>query len=173
MLEGIFNHGNSFSIGRQVRQYVWIHPEVVLLLHGVDATYETMYRKASATIFKNLLFRPMMPKKLNMLFSSAFDVEGQGPARSLDPASCLFRGRRVRSWGRLSNVTEHNNIGARLTDFLLISCRRSPRQSLVTQRQAASAWANRRSKASDLTTTAAKIFPGASSVPVVILLIKT
>lgn len=114
--EGIFDHENTFSLGASSRSTYEYLIKMYTLLGGTDDRFENMYRNATDAIVKRLLFRPMTPKKLDIVFSGTFRV---GNNIQLEPEiqqEACSAGGFFALGGRIFNVTDHMNLGARLTN---------------------------------------------------------
>ncbi|KAK5090208.1 hypothetical protein LTR05_000378 [Lithohypha guttulata] len=111
-----FNHDNVFSLGVSSGVTYENIVKMYALLGGTDSRYEEMYRSASEAIVRTLLFRPMTPRKLDVVFPGTFRVANKEP---LDPEIqhlACFAGGMFALVGKIFNVTEHVNLGARLTN---------------------------------------------------------
>ena len=74
-----------FTIGAEADSLYEYLPKMYLLLEGKDKAYQTMWLRAATTIQQNLLFKPITPKNIDVLFSGAMT------ARSPDTADRTFR----------------------------------------------------------------------------------
>ena len=113
--DGLMIHDNVFSLGAESDSMYEYILKMHAMLGGLDAKYETMYRNASETIIEKLLFRPMTPKKLDILFPGVYRVGDKTPLDARIEHLACFAGGMFAMGGRLFNITEHVNIGARLT----------------------------------------------------------
>ena len=113
--EETFNHDNVFGLGPDSRSAYESLLKMFALVGGVDDRYETMYRNASDVIIRRLLFRPMTPKKLDVLFPSTFRIGDRDQMDSEIQHSTCYVGGMLALGGRLFDNLEHMNLGARLT----------------------------------------------------------
>ncbi|RSL67513.1 hypothetical protein CEP54_003214 [Fusarium duplospermum] len=106
---------NTFSLGALADSLYEYLPKMHALLGGLDTNYESMYRIASDTVIKHLLYRPMLPEKDDILFSG--DVHVNDDRVELVTESqhlTCFAGGMFALAGKLLNIEEHVNIGERL-----------------------------------------------------------
>ncbi|KAF7537367.1 hypothetical protein G7Z17_g12863 [Cylindrodendrum hubeiense] len=107
---------DSFSLGANGDSlYEYLVKEFVLL-RGREPVYEEMYTKAVDAIIKNLLFRPMLPKKDNVLMVGKIDVVGGGIVNlqpHLEHLSC-FAGGMIAMGGKVFERDDHVVIGDKL-----------------------------------------------------------
>ncbi|RSL93441.1 hypothetical protein CDV31_014711 [Fusarium ambrosium] len=106
---------NTFSLGALADSLYEYLPKMHALLGGLDANYESMYRIASDTVIKHLLYRPMLPEKDDILFSG--DVHVNDDRVELVTESqhlTCFAGGMFSLAGKLLSIEEHVNIGERL-----------------------------------------------------------
>lgn len=106
---------NTFSLGALADSLYEYLPKMHALLGGLDTNYESMYRIASDTVIKHLLYRPMLPEKDDILFSG--DVHVNDDKTELVTESqhlTCFAGGMFALAGKLLNIEEHVNIGERL-----------------------------------------------------------
>ncbi|KAI8719024.1 Alpha-1,2-Mannosidase [Fusarium sp. LHS14.1] len=106
---------NTFSLGALADSLYEYLPKMHALLGGLDENYESMYRIASDTVIKHLLYRPMLPEKDDILFSG--DVHVNDDRVELVTESqhlTCFAGGMFALAGKLLNIEEHVNIGERL-----------------------------------------------------------
>ncbi|OIW24902.1 glycoside hydrolase family 47 protein [Coniochaeta ligniaria NRRL 30616] len=107
---------NSFSLGALADSLYEYLPKMFILLGGLEPSYESMYRKAMDTVVDNILFRPMLPGKEDILFPGTAFVRNEGV--SLVPEgqhlSC-FVGGMFAVGGRTFGIDEHVKIGERIT----------------------------------------------------------
>lgn len=108
-------HEHTFTLGGlsdSMYEYVL---KMNLLLGGTEPKYEQLYRTAANTIAEKLLFRPMTPKNLDILFTGTYRVGDDEP---LDPEGqhlACFAGGMFAMGGRMFDIPEHVEIGAKLT----------------------------------------------------------
>ncbi|KAF7564008.1 hypothetical protein G7046_g90 [Stylonectria norvegica] len=109
---------NSFTLGALADSLYEYLPKMYAILGGLDTTYEKLYRGAADTIIKHLLFRPMLPDGLNILFAGDVRVNWEQQGRlDFNPESqhlTCFVGGMFGIGGKLFEIKEHVAIGARL-----------------------------------------------------------
>jgi mannosyl-oligosaccharide alpha-1,2-mannosidase len=107
---------SAFSLGALADSLYEYLPKMAILLGGLEPSYESMYRKAMDTVVENILFRPMLPDKQDILFSGTAFVRNEGV--SLIPEgrhlSC-FVGAMFAVGGRTFGIDEHVRTGERIT----------------------------------------------------------
>lgn len=107
---------SSFSLGALADSLYEYLPKMHILLGGLEPSYEDMYRKAMDTVVNNILFRPMLPGKEDILFPGTTFVRNGGV--TLYPEgqhlSC-FVGGMFAVGGRIFGIDEHVKIGERIT----------------------------------------------------------
>ncbi|KAK7397997.1 hypothetical protein QQX98_012625 [Neonectria punicea] len=105
---------NTFSLGALADSLYEYLPKMHALLGGLDPTFERMYRTSMDVVAKNLLFRPMLADKVDVLFAGDIhfneNVEFVTESQHL---SC-FVGGMFALGGRLIDNKEHVNLGERL-----------------------------------------------------------
>ncbi|KAF4119582.1 mannosyl-oligosaccharide alpha-1,2-mannosidase [Geosmithia morbida] len=107
-----------YTIGAAADSLYEYLPKMHALLGGVDGTYEKLYRGAMDAVTNNLLFRPMLPDKADVLFSGDAIVDDKMPpkvdrkARSQHLA--CFAGGMFGLGGKLFSIDSHVDIGERL-----------------------------------------------------------
>lgn len=114
--EGTLNHDNVFGLGPDSRGSYEHLLKMYALLGGVDDRYQEMYVNASIPIISKLLFRPMTPRKLDVIFPGTFRI---GDKEMLDAEiqhSACYAGGMIALGGRLFEDMEHMKLGARLTN---------------------------------------------------------
>lgn len=110
-----FTHDHTFSLGAMSDSMYEYILKMYILLGGAEPKYEKMYRNATDTIIKNLLFRPMTPKNLDILFAGTYRA---GDFKQLDTETqhlACFAGGMFALGGRVFGIPEHVEIGAKLT----------------------------------------------------------
>lgn len=110
-----FTYDNTFTLGAlsdSMHEYI---PKMFALLAGTEPMYEDMYRTMAETIKKHLLFRPMNPENLDILFSGTVTVHDSIYLNPEGQHLACFAGGMFALGGRLFNLPEHVDIGARLT----------------------------------------------------------
>lgn len=86
-----------------------------ILLGATEPKYEQLYRTAAGAIIENLVFRPMTPENLDILFTGTYRA---GRITPLDPEGqhlACFAGGMFAMGGKLFGIPEHVDVGARLT----------------------------------------------------------
>lgn len=108
----------TFSLGALADSLYEYLPKMSALLGGIDPSYEAMYRRATEVIIENLLFRPMLPGKEDILFAGdvhiLWDKDDQ---KELTPESqhlTCFVGGMFALGGKIYGIEEHVSIGERL-----------------------------------------------------------
>lgn len=114
--EGIFYHENTFSLSRNSRSSYDYLLKMYAILGNADDRYEEVYRNATKTMINRLLFRPMTPKKLDIVFPGTFRVGDKIQLDSEIRQEACFAGGMFALGGRIFNITEHVNLGARLVN---------------------------------------------------------
>lgn len=113
---GIFNHDNTFTLGAlsdSMYEYVL---KMHLLLGATEPKYEQLYLAAANVIIKHLVFRPMTPKNLDILFTGTYRVGDTVPLETEGQHLACFAGGMLALGGRVFGMPEHVDIGARLTN---------------------------------------------------------
>lgn len=113
--EGIFTEDGTFTLGALSDSMYEYLLKMYILLGATEPNYEQLYRAAADTIIDNLIFRPMTPDNEDILFTGtyhderyvALDTEGQHLA--------CFAGGMFAMGGKLFNIPDHIEIGAKLT----------------------------------------------------------
>lgn len=111
----VFTRDNTFTLGAQSDSMFEYVLKMHLLLGGTEPKYEQMYRLASDTIIKHLLFRPMTPNNLDILFSGTYRVGDRTPLETETQHLSCFAGGMFALGGKVFGIPEHVEIGARLT----------------------------------------------------------
>ncbi|KAK5069414.1 hypothetical protein LTR51_008664 [Lithohypha guttulata] len=113
---GVFNHDNTFTLGAlsdSMYEYVL---KMHILLGATEPKYEQLYRATADTIIKNLLFRPMTPNNLDILFAGTYRVGKDVPLEPEGQHLACFAGGMFAMGGKIFGIPEHVSIGARLTE---------------------------------------------------------
>ena len=107
---------SSFSLGALADSLYEYLPKMHILLGGLEPSYESMYRKAMDTVVDNILFRPMLPGKEDILFPGTAFVRNEGVVLIPEGQhlSC-FVGAMFAVGGRTLGIGEHVKIGERIT----------------------------------------------------------
>ena len=107
---------SAFSLGALADSLYEYLPKMYIILGGLEPSYESMYRKAMDVVVENILFRPMLPDKKDILFPGTAFVRNEGV--SLVPEgqhlSC-FVGAMFVVGGKTFGIDEHVRIGDRIT----------------------------------------------------------
>lgn len=116
MRDLVFNQERTFTIGALADSLYEYLPKMYAMLGGLEPVYEKLYKGSMETIKENILFRPMLPDKADVLFSGTARVNHDGQI-SLNPEgqhlSC-FAGGMFALGGRLFGLEDHVEIGAKL-----------------------------------------------------------
>ncbi|CAJ0549800.1 Ff.00g034130.m01.CDS01 [Fusarium sp. VM40] len=108
-------HDNTFSLGALADSLYEYLPKMHALLGGVDENYQVMYRTAMDVVIKNLLYRPMLPEKNDILFSGDVRVNDNKIELSTESQHLTcFTGGMFALGGKLLEIEEYVNIGERL-----------------------------------------------------------
>lgn len=113
---GVFNHSDTFTLGAlsdSMYEYVL---KMHLLLGATEPKYEQLYLTAADTIIKHLVFRPMTPNNLDILFTGTYRARDFVPLESEGQHLACFAGGMFALGGRVFGIPEHVGIGARLTN---------------------------------------------------------
>jgi mannosyl-oligosaccharide alpha-1,2-mannosidase len=108
---------NAFTLGALADSLYEYLLKTSILLAGLEESdsYEKMYRRAMEVVIKHVLFRPMLPEKIDILFSGTTFVHDDGI--QLVPEgqhlSC-FVGGMLALGGKTFNIDEHVHIGERI-----------------------------------------------------------
>lgn len=105
---------SQFTLGAAADSLYEYLPKMYALLGGADPSYEQMYKTAMETVIDKLLFRPMTPENLDILFTGEYN--SYRPSQ-LDPESqhlTCFVGGMFGLGGRLFDIEEHVKIGEKL-----------------------------------------------------------
>ncbi|KAL4722189.1 hypothetical protein ACLX1H_010965 [Fusarium chlamydosporum] len=105
---------NTFSLGALADSLYEYLPKMHALLGGVDENYPTMYRTAMDIVVTNLLYRPMLPGKDDVLFSGDVRVTNKIELSTESQHLTCFTGGMFALGGKLLNIEEHVKIGERL-----------------------------------------------------------
>ncbi|KAF4452709.1 hypothetical protein F53441_4516 [Fusarium austroafricanum] len=105
---------NTFSLGALADSLYEYLPKMHILLGGVDKNYESMYRTAMDVVIKNLLYRPMLPEKNDILFSGDVHVNDKAELSTESQHLTCFAGGMFALGGKVLNIPEHVGIGERL-----------------------------------------------------------
>ncbi|KAK5945778.1 hypothetical protein PMZ80_002986 [Knufia obscura] len=114
---GIFhNHDNTFTLGAlsdSMYEYVL---KMHLLLAATEPKYEQLYRATADTIVENLVFRPVIPDNLDILFTGTYHAEDPAWLETEGQHLACFVGGMLALGGRVLDIPGHVDIGARLTN---------------------------------------------------------
>ncbi|KAH7156670.1 glycoside hydrolase [Dactylonectria macrodidyma] len=108
---------STFSIGADSGSIYEYLLKQFVLLRGQAPVYEKMYTDALDAILDNLLFRPMLPKKEDVLMIGKAEVANDGVISlrpHLEHQSC-FAGGMIAMGGKLFKRDEHVVLGDKLT----------------------------------------------------------
>ncbi|KAI5459307.1 glycoside hydrolase [Mariannaea sp. PMI_226] len=105
---------NTFSLGALADSLYEYLPKMHALLGGLDPTFETMYRTSMDVVAKNLLFRPMLADKADVLFAGDLHFKEKVELVTESQHLSCFVGGMFALGGRLIDNEEHVNLGERL-----------------------------------------------------------
>lgn len=113
---GDLSSETTFTIGALADSLYEYLPKNYIITGGLEASYETMYRKAMDTITQHTLFRPMLPDNEDILFAGTTYVRSGRPDLDAEGQhlSC-FAGGMYLLGGKTFGIEEHLKIGERLT----------------------------------------------------------
>lgn len=117
MRDGDFTTEHEFTLGGLADSLYEYFPKMYALLGGREPVYEKLYRDATSTIVKHLLFRPMLPDQADILVSGTAKVEADDQIVLTGEGQHLtcFIGGMFALGGRLFEIKDHVDMGARLT----------------------------------------------------------
>ena len=106
----------TFTVGALADSLYEYLPKMHALLGGLEPVYAQMAKFSLETISKNLLFRPMVPDKADVLFSGNVHVMNDEPhlIPEMQHLTCFIGGMFALS-GRLFGMEEYVTTGAKLT----------------------------------------------------------
>lgn len=105
---------NTFSLGALADSLYEYLPKMHALLGGLDPTYEMLYRTSMDVVAKNLLFRPMLADKADVLFAGDIHFNEHVEFVTESQHLSCFVGGMFALGGRLTDNNEHVNLGERL-----------------------------------------------------------
>ncbi|KAJ2893119.1 glycosyl hydrolase family 47 [Zalerion maritima] len=107
---------SHFTIGAEADSLYEYLPKMYILLNGTDKQYETMWLRAAMTIEQNLLFKPMIPKPIDILFSGSLSIKGHLEPKMRSETGHLdcFAGGMFALGGRLFDIQRHVDVGTKL-----------------------------------------------------------
>jgi mannosyl-oligosaccharide alpha-1,2-mannosidase len=106
---------SSYCIGALADSLYEYLLKTSILLGGREPSYESMYRKAMDTIIDNVLFRPMLPNKENILFPG--NTWARGRTLEIEPVGqhlACFAGGMFALGGKYFGIEKHVDIGERI-----------------------------------------------------------
>lgn len=110
-----FSTESSFTLGALADSLYEYLPKMHALLGGLDPVYERLYRGAMDAVSKNLLFRPMLPSREDVLFSGTLWIEADGPRLDAEGQHLTcFVGGMFGLGGKLFGIKEHVDLGEKL-----------------------------------------------------------
>lgn len=112
---GIFNDDVSFTLGALSDSMYEYILKMYILLGATEPKYEELYLKAADAIIENLIFRPMTPDNLDILFTGTYRAGRNTPLDTEGQHLACFAGGMFAMGGQLFTIPEHIEIGARLT----------------------------------------------------------
>lgn len=106
----------SYTIGALADSLYEYLPKMYLILGGLEPLYEKLYRSAMDTVNSSILFRPMTPDQVDVLFSGSAYATGDifNLASEGQHLSC-FAGGMFGQGGKLFDIPEHVAIGEKIT----------------------------------------------------------
>jgi mannosyl-oligosaccharide alpha-1,2-mannosidase len=119
MRDESFNDENGFTLGALADSLYEYLPKMHALLGSLDPVYEKISRYALDTIKRNVLFRPMLPGKEDILFSGDVFMQGSGNETRVklhaegQHLGCFVGGMFALS-GRLFGIEEYVDIGVKV-----------------------------------------------------------
>lgn len=116
VLSGVFTHDNTFTLGAQSDSVYEYLLKMHILLGGSEPKYQEMYLRAANTTRDNLLFRPMTPKNLDILFPGTYRVGNDPPLSTEGQHLSCFTGGMYALGGKVFGLPEHVELGAKLTN---------------------------------------------------------
>lgn len=105
---------NTFSLGALADSLYEYLPKMFAMMGGLDTTYETMYRVSAEQVISNLLYRPMIPDKTEILFSGDVHVNDKLDFSSESQHLTCFIGGMFGLGGRLFDIPVHVELGEQL-----------------------------------------------------------
>lgn len=110
------NTDQSYTISALADSLYEYLPKMYLLLGGLEPVYEKLYRGAMDTINSSLLYRPMTPDQVDVLFSGSAYAPGDifNLASESQHLGC-FAGGMFAGGGKLFDIPEHVTIGEKIT----------------------------------------------------------
>lgn len=110
-----FTTETMFTLGALADSLYEYLPKMHALLGGQDPVYERLYRGAMEAVTKNLLFRPMLPGREDILFSGTLWIDADGPRLDAEGQHLTcFVGGMFGLGGKLFGIKEHLNLAERL-----------------------------------------------------------
>ncbi|KAJ1325958.1 mannosyl-oligosaccharide alpha-1,2-mannosidase [Microdochium nivale] len=110
-----FSSERMFTLGASADSLYEYLPKMHALLGGLDPVYERLYRGAMDAVIKNLLFRPMLPSREDILFSGTLWIDADGPRLDAEGQHLTcFAGGMFGLGGKLFGIKEHLDLGERL-----------------------------------------------------------
>ncbi|KAK2610992.1 hypothetical protein N8I77_004375 [Diaporthe amygdali] len=87
-----------------------------ILAGGLERSYELMHRKAIDTATKHIIFRPMLPDQVDVLFAGDATVAGNGHVQHNPESQRLscFAGGMYILGGKIFDIKDHVEIGMRI-----------------------------------------------------------
>lgn len=111
--------GDGFSLGAMADSVYEYLPKEHMLLGGLLSEYSTMYEKVVQTAKKNLFFRPLNPRNLDILMSGVAKVGDENSSPTLEPQGqhlVCFVGGMLAIGAKLFDQPEDLVIAKKLTD---------------------------------------------------------
>lgn len=116
MQTGDLSSERFFTLGALADSLYEYLPKMHAILGGLDPVYETLYRGSTEAVIKNILFRPMLPAKDDILFAgSSYVSPDTGPKLTAEGQHLTcFVGGMFGLGGKLFEIPEHVNLGEKL-----------------------------------------------------------
>lgn len=114
---GILTANGIFTLGASSDSMYEYILKTYMLLGATEPKYEQMYRTAADTIIQHIVFRPMTPENLDILFTGTYYSDGHHDGRLVHEGQHLacFAGGMFAIGGKIFNIPEHVAVGEKLT----------------------------------------------------------
>ncbi len=112
----LLNSDQSYTLGALSDSLYEYLPKMYAILGGLEPLYEKLYRDSMDTMMKSLLFRPMTPDQVDVLFSGSAYAPGDifSLASEGQHLAC-FAGGMLGLGGKLFDIPEHVSTGEKIT----------------------------------------------------------
>ncbi|KAI2630095.1 glycoside hydrolase family 47 protein [Xylaria nigripes] len=113
----VLNREREFTLGALSDSLYGLLPKMHALLGGLEPVYEKLYKEAMEAVRNNLLFRPSVPDKADILFTGSATVKDDGSVDLQPDAQHLacFVGGMFGLGGKLLDMEDHVEIGEKIT----------------------------------------------------------